>query len=382
MIAYIIRRVFAMIPALIGIALITFALMHLTKGGPFSSEHANPLVTERLMATYHLDEPLWPVFEGPGAEIWRAAIPIVGLLAIVGGVLLRRRAGQNNAFTLGLFTLAGALAFWFVLILAQGAPDKITGSGFVPGQFLRFLWNISHGDLGTSFSQVDQSVTGIILGAAQNSFVLGLTAFIFLVGVGMPLGIIAAVKQNTWVDYVASTISLVGYSIPNFVLGALLILVTVVWLPFLPTAHWGDPQDVLMPAFVLAIRPMAVLTRLTRASMLEVLTQDYIRTAWSKGLSSRVVLIRHALRTALLPVVTVMGDQLGDLVTGSLVVETLFNVPGIGQWFVKSVNSLDYGMIMGTTLFYAALVMIINLVVDLLYGVIDPRVRLGGGAKA
>jgi ABC-type dipeptide/oligopeptide/nickel transport system permease component len=165
------------------------------------------------------------------------------------------------------------------------------------------------------------------------------------------------------------------------VLGALLILVTVLWLPFLPTAHWGDPIDLVFPAFVLAIRPMAVLMRLTRASMLEVLNQDYIRTAWSKGLAGRAVLIRHALRNALLPVVTVMGDQLGDLVTGSLVVETIFNVPGIGQYFVKSVDSLDYGMIMGTTLFYAALVMIINLTVDLMYGVIDPRVRLGRGAR-
>jgi ABC-type dipeptide/oligopeptide/nickel transport system permease component len=137
-----------------------------------------------------------------------------------------------------------------------------------------------------------------------------------------------------------------------------------------------------MPAFVLAIRPMAVLTRLTRASMLEVLNQDYIRTAWSKGLSGRVVVVRHALRNALLPIVTVMGDQLGDLVTGSLIVESLFAIPGVGHWFVDSINKRDYGMIMGTTIFYATLVLVINLVVDLLYGVIDPRVRLGAGARS
>jgi ABC-type dipeptide/oligopeptide/nickel transport system permease component len=138
----------------------------------------------------------------------------------------------------------------------------------------------------------------------------------------------------------------------------------------------------VLPAFVLAIRPMAVLTRLTRASMIEVLNQDYIRTAWSKGLGQRVIIIRHALRNALLPVVTVLGDQLGDLVTGSLVIETIFAVPGIGFFFVNSVNQRDYGMIMGTTIFYATLVLVINLIVDLLYGIIDPRVRLGAAARS
>ncbi|HUP27686.1 MAG TPA: ABC transporter permease, partial [Chloroflexia bacterium] len=182
-------------------------------------------------------------------------------------------------------------------------------------------------------------------------------------------------------DYVASFISLVGYSIPNFVMGIVLILATGLWLRILPIAHWGNPIDVLLPAFVLAIRPMAVLTRLTRAAMLEVLNQDYIRTAWAKGLKGRAVVIRHAFRNALLPIVTIMGDQLGDLVTGSLVIETLFAVPGIGQYFVISIGQRDYGMIMGTTLFYATLVLTINLVVDLLYGVIDPRVRLGGESR-
>lgn len=380
MVAYVIRRVLAMIPSLLGVALITFTLMHLTKGGPFSSEHSNATITARLMAAYHLDEPLWPGFAGAGSDLWRNGVLILGVLALGGGVV-SRRALRAVPLPPALFVAGGVLLGWFVLQVAQGAPATPVAPGFVPGQFLRFLWNVSHADLGTSFSQVGRPVTDIIREAAANSFVLGVCAFLILLCLGMPLGIIAAVRQNSWVDYLASTISLIGYSIPNFVLGALLLLVTVYWLPFLPTAHWGDPVDVIMPAFVLAIRPMAVLMRLTRASMLEVLTQDYIRTAWAKGLGGRVVIVQHALRNAMLPVVTVMGDQLGDLVTGSLVVETLFNVPGIGQYFVKSVDSLDYGMIMGTTLFYAALVMVINLVVDLMYGVIDPRVRLGGGAR-
>src|SRR5205823_5354319 len=197
-------------------------------------------------------------------------------------------------------------------------------------------------------------------------------AFAILVSLALPLGIIAALRQNTWVDYIATSLSLIGYSIPNFVLGVMLILATA---SVIPIAQWSVfPRDLILPAVVLAIRPLAVLTRLTRASMIEVLNQDYIRTAWAKGLQARLVVTRHALRNALLPVVTVMGDHLGDLITGSIVVETLFDVPGIGHWFVDSVLARDYGMIMGTTLFYATLVLLINLVVDLLCAVIDARV--------
>ncbi|MGI8586487.1 MAG: ABC transporter permease [Chloroflexia bacterium] len=383
MAAYVIRRVLAMIPSMLGIALITFTLMHIPAGGPFASEHSNPQITARIEASYGLNQPLWPTFYGTGADIWRIVLLIAGFLAVGGGVFVRR---LKTALTVlagnSLITLGAVFAFWVALMMFQGPPAKLSGSGFAVGQFVRFIWNITRGDLGTSFSQVGRPVVDIIKEAAGNSFLLGASAFLILIALAVPLGILAAVKQNTWVDYAVSAFSLIGYSIPNFVLGIVLILVTGLWLRILPIAHWGDPKDLLLPAFVLAIRPMAVLTRLTRASMLEVLTQDYIRTAWSKGLAGRAVLLRHALRNALLPVVTVMGDQLGDLVTGSLVVETLFNVPGIGQFFVQSVNQLDYGMIMGTTLFYAALVLLINLVVDLSYGVIDPRVRLGGEARA
>jgi ABC-type dipeptide/oligopeptide/nickel transport system permease component len=217
---------------------------------------------------------------------------------------------------------------------------------------MRFLGNLLQFNLGNSFSYPAQTVNDIIGSAAINSFFLGVSAFVLLVLVGVPLGIIAAVRQNTWVDYLASGISLLGYSIPNFVTGVLLILLTGLVIrinnaPLIPVAQWEVfPRDLILPAVVLAIRPLAVLTRLTRASMIEVLNQDYIRTAWAKGLGSRLVLTRHALRNALLPVVTVMGDHLGDLITGSIVVEYLFSVPGIGQWFVKSVQARDYGMIM------------------------------------
>jgi len=281
-----------------------------------------------------------------------------------------------------LLVIGVILAIFWLVMGFQGQPTRLAGSGFTPGQFLRFIWNLLHGDLGPSFSQKGRGVTDIIVPAAANSFILGFSAFLLLICMALPLGVIAALRQNTWMDYAATTFSLIGYSIPNFVLGLVLILAVGLKLGWLPISGWDGPQFLIMPAFVLAIRPMAVLTRLTRASMLEVLHQDYIRTAWSKGLSGRVVVIRHALRNALLPIVTVMGDQLGDLVTGSLIVESLFAIPGVGQWFVISINARDYGMIMGTTVFYATLVLVINLIVDLLYGVIDPRVRLGARARS
>ena len=400
MITYIIRRVLAMIPALLGISLITFTLMHMTRGGPFSNEHSTPQVLAALMRAYRLDDPIWPTFYGDGAAVWQTVVGGLGILGLLGGLGLlwwRRRPADDllvadpnvrsplvsTGQLAGLGILVGGiLVIWWIAMTGQGPAANLTGVGFAPGQFLRFLWNALHLDLGPSFSQQPRTVMQIIVEAVPNSFVLGITAFAMLVGMAIPIGVIAAVKQNTWIDVLASIFSLIGYSIPNFVLGILLILITGLWLNILPIAHWGDPIDVVLPAFVLAIRPMAVLTRLTRASMLEVLNQDYIRTAWAKGLSGRVVLIRHALRNGLLPVVTVMGDQLSDLVTGSLVIETLFNIPGIGQWFVQSINARDYGMIMGTTVFYAVLVLLINLVVDLLYGVIDPRVRLGAAARS
>ena len=383
MITYIIRRLLAMVPALLGIATITFALMHITKGGPFTTEHPNAAVTAALNAKYHLDEPIWPTFLGSGSEVYRFAVLGIAIALIIAAFVIGSRWGTAVTVIRSLmYTVAGVMLLWFLLMVTQ-EPGTSGDVGFVAGQYLRYLGNLVRGDLGTSFSFVGRPVIDIIGAGAANSLVLGLTAFAILVIVALPLGVLAAVKQNTWVDYLATGISLIGYSIPNFVLGVLFILVVGLWLKWIPIAEWREfPRDLILPAIVLAIRPLAVLTRLTRASMIEVLNQDYIRTAWAKGLGSRIVLLRHALRNALLPVVTVMGDHLGDLITGSIVVEFLFNVPGIGQWFVKSVQSRDYGMIMGTTLFYASLVLLINLVVDLLYAVIDPRIKLGAAARS
>ncbi|MEO8285967.1 MAG: ABC transporter permease [Chloroflexota bacterium] len=390
-----------MIPAVIGIALITFTLMHITRGGPFSSERGNPAVTNALNQAYGLNDPLWPTFYGPGSELWPIILGVIAFLILGAGIFLklRARSERNTSLALGISTdsgrsflnsqqissilmIVGTIAVaWLILVLTQGPPTKLGGSGFSTGQFVRFFRNFLVGDLGPSFSRPGQQVTDILASKAINSFILGFSAFMILILIAVPLGILAAVKQNTWVDYAASTFSLIGYSIPNFVVGVMFILITGVWLDIVPVAQWGEPRNLVLAALALAIRPMAVLTRLTRASMLEVLNQDYIRTAWAKGLHGRAVLLGHALRNALLPVVTVMGDQLGDLVTGSLVIERLFRVPGIGEQFVLSVEARDYGIIMGTTMFYAMLVLVINLFVDVLYGVIDPRVRLGAAAR-
>jgi oligopeptide transport system permease protein len=385
---YIIRRVLAIIPALLGITVITFTLMHATPAGPFDKEKTNAAIKAALMRAYHLDEPIWPTFVGPGSDTTRYLVLAVGLVLLLGGIFLAVRKILANTIFVPLITTAGFIGLlWFVAMELQ-SPGTSVATGFVPGQFFRFLGNLLQGDLGTSFAFPSQTVTEIIGKAAVNSFILGVTAFVLLVITAIPLGILAAVRQNTWVDYTASGLSLLGYAVPNFVTGVLLILLTGLVIringqALLPIAEWREfPRDLILPAIILAIRPLAVLTRVTRASMIEVLNQDYIRTAWAKGLGSRLVLMRHALRNALLPVVTVMGDHLGDLITGSIVVEFLFNVPGIGQWFVRSVQAKDYGMIMGTTLFYATLVLFINLIVDLLYGVIDPRIKLGAAARS
>ena len=384
MVSYVTRRLLAMIPALLGIALITFVLMHLTRGGPFESEKGNAAVKAAQMAAYHLNEPVWPTFLGANSDLYRILALVLGIVLLAVGIFSSVRKINGYGFIRGLGIPLGALLLiWFLLMVTQD-PGTSGQTGFVPGQFFRYLWNTSHGDLGHSFRFPEQTVADIIGRTAVNSFTVGAAAFILLVLIAIPLGIIAALKQNTWVDYVATGTSLLGYSIPNFVTGILLILLTgsIIKPALIPIAQWQVfPRDLILPAIVLAIRPMAVLARLTRASMIEVLNQDYIRTAWAKGLQARVVLLRHGLRNALLPVVTVMGDHLGDLITGSIVVETLFNIPGIGQWFVTSVQARDYQMIMGTTIFYASLVLLINLGVDLLYAVIDPRIKLGAGNR-
>jgi len=242
-------------------------------------------------------------------------------------------------------------------------------------QFGNFIWGVLRGDLGVSYMYQDRNVAQILAEGFPETATLGLSAFLIALLIGMPFGMAAALKQNSTVDYASVLFSTVFASIPGFVLGILLMIVFAVVLHWLPTGGWGSVRQVLMPAFALAALPAAYTARITRASMLEAMRQDYVRTARAKGLVERVVLLRHILRNALIPVVTIAGPELAFLISGSFIIESLFSIPGIGRLFVQGVFARDYGLIMGSILFYAFAVAVINLVVDILYAVIDPRIR-------
>jgi len=208
---------------------------------------------------------------------------------------------------------------------------------------------------------------------------------VFTIGLGVLLGVIAAVRQNTWVDYLATTTSIIGYSMPNFVIASLLFLLFGVALYSWTggalfynsgwTGNYGTLDQILVPGFALGFPYASIVARLTRASMLEVIRQDYVRTARAKGLTSRVVIVRHALRNALIPVVTILGPLVIGIVTGSVVIENIFGIPGLGKEFAASILNRDYNIVIGLFTFYAIIIALANLLVDLLYTVIDPRIR-------
>jgi ABC-type dipeptide/oligopeptide/nickel transport system permease component len=252
-----------------------------------------------------------------------------------------------------------------------------------PQQYVLWLQGLSHGDLGESLVNMGQPITPLLLRELSVSVTLGLGAVLVTVVVGMSLGVLAAIRQNTWVDYVASTAAVIGYSVPSFVWAFLLILLTVTgfyaWSQgqIYEDIGWGKIEQIPVPAFALGLPYAAIVARLTRASMLEVIRQDYVRTAWAKGLSARVVILRHALRNALIPVATILGPLVTGIITGSVVIEFLFGIPGLGKEFVTSILSRDYNIVIGVFTFYAALVGVANLIVDLLYPILDPRIRYG-----
>ncbi|MBC7315623.1 MAG: ABC transporter permease, partial [Chloroflexi bacterium] len=204
---------------------------------------------------------------------------------------------------------------------------------------------------------------------------LGFVALCIAVGMGVPLGIIAALKQNTFWDYLSMAIAIFGVSVPNIVLGPIFILVFALALGWFPVAGWGTPAQMVMPAFALGLNSSALIARLTRASMLQVIREDYIRTARAKGLSERIVIIRHALKNAFIPVATILGPMFAALLTGTFVVEQIFAIPGMGKYFITSITNRDYPVVMGTTLLYAVFLVIANLVVDITYAYLDPRIH-------
>jgi oligopeptide transport system permease protein len=242
-------------------------------------------------------------------------------------------------------------------------------------QYITWAGKFVQGDLGPSYRYTDRTVNEIVADGFWTTVQLGVMAFILSVLVGIPLGIFAALGHNRGPDYVSTSVSIVGIATPSFVLAILLIVFFAVQLGWFPTGGWKGPQYWVLPTIALAGFPIAVIARYTRASMLEVTRKDYIRTAHSKGLRDQAVVSRHMIRNALIPVITILGPTLAFLVTGSFIIERIFGIPGIGQFYITSISTRDYSLLMAMTMLYAFAVAFLNVVVDVLYAYIDPRIR-------
>ena len=244
-------------------------------------------------------------------------------------------------------------------------------------QYGDYLCNLVQGDLGPSFKYPGRSVNDIIKDGFPVSFKLGIEAILIAIIIGIPAGILAGVKKDKWQDRAVNFFTTLGVAVPSFVVAALLIYVLSTKLHLLPAAMWNGWRYEIMPALALSGMPMSFIARLTRSSMLDILSQDYIKTARAKGLSWSKVLIKHALPNSLIPVVTYLGPMTASILTGSFVIETIFAIPGLGQYFVTSIYNRDYTVILGVTIFYSVIVIVLNMVVDLLYPLLDPRIKIG-----
>jgi oligopeptide transport system permease protein len=335
MLEFALRRILWIIPVIVAVSAVTFFLMYRAPGGPWDREKTLPPATiKALDAKFGLDKPLWF-----NPEAFTEA----------------REAGVRNPLTLA---------------------DEITDS-----RFLNYMKGVFRFDLGPSYaSKGAESVQELIARKFPISFKLGVVAIIFAVIVGIPLGVLAALKQNTWIDYLCLGTSTLGISVPTFVSGLLLLLFlsrTFSFSPIRSPAEWqGFGPAYVLPGIVLGLGTMAYIARLTRSSMLEIKRQDFVRTARAKGLANRNIVSGHMLRNALIPIVTILGPAAADLVTGSIIIESIFGAPGLGREFVESISKRDYSVIMGTAIFYAALVALANVAVDLSYGLVDPRIRV------
>jgi dipeptide transport system permease protein len=243
-------------------------------------------------------------------------------------------------------------------------------------QYFIYLKSVATFDFGPSIKKSSQTVNEMLGRGFPVSFELGMITLIVAIISGILLGIIAALRHNGLIDYLAMTLAVVGISVPNFVMATLLIQQLAVTWEILPVATWTSPKHMILPTLALATGPMAIIARLTRSSMLEVLTQDYIRTAKAKGLSPVKIVFKHALKNALLPVVTILGSLAASILTGTFVIEKIFAIPGMGKYFVESINQRDYPVIMGTTIFYSTVLIVMLFLVDLAYGILDPRIKL------
>jgi len=332
---YFARSFIGLIAVLLVVSVITFFLMHQIPGGPFAREKKLPqTVLNNLNAKYNLDQPTWKQY-----------------LSYMDDLVIPEVTTGKESFTVTEDHLINIRLPW---------GDNTT---------LRWM------NFGPSYTDRTRSVNGIIRDHLPVSFQLGLAAMLVATTIGIPLGTIAALRKNTMFDYFSMSAAILGVSVPVIVLGPLLQYVVGVELGWLPTTGWGTIEQLIMPAFALGFAQSALIARLTRASLLQVLNEDYIRTANAKGLRSRQVVIVHAMKNAMIPVVTIMGPLFAALITGTFVTEQVFGIPGLGRYFIVSINQRDYATIMGTTLLYAFFIVIANFIVDLTYVWLDPRIR-------
>ena len=247
----------------------------------------------------------------------------------------------------------------------------------LPEQFTRYLGGLLHGDMGPSYRYRAHTVAEIIGGAYPVSFLLGSLALVLALIVGTSLGLVAALRRNTWIDRLVSGLAMTGISVPVLVVAPLLVLVFAVHLKWLPASFSGGrgPDRYILPVVALAMPQIAYIARLFRASMIEALESDFVRTAKAQGLSTATIVRYHALRPALLPLLSYLGPAIAAVLTGSVVVEQIFGIPGLGQFFINGALNRDYTLVLGLVIFYAVLIILLNLLVDLMYGFVDPRLR-------
>ena len=246
----------------------------------------------------------------------------------------------------------------------------------LPVQYAKYLKNLLQGDMGYSLKYKNRTVNQVIANAFPNSAELGIRALFFAIPMGILLGIISALNHNKAWDYGSMIIAVIGVSVPSFIIGGLLQYVFAIKLKLLPVAQWKGFEYTILPSFALALGTLALLARLMRASMLEVTGQDYILTAEAKGLPIYKIVWKHQIRNAILPVVTVLGPIVAALITGTFVIEKIFAIPGLGKHYVQGIQNLDYTLVLGLTIFYGAFVIILNFLVDIIYGFVDPRIRV------
>ena len=327
MAAFILRRLLLIIPMALLVVSVTWGLIRVAPGNFYSDERAlPPAIEENIKRKYGLDLPWYQQY-----------------FRMLGNVTCR-----------------------------TVAPDEPVSSGL---RFGVLGWNFKCFDFGSSLRFLDRTVNEVIFQHLPYSATIGFFAYLLALAVGLGFGIIAALRQNSGWDYSSMTFAMLGLSVPNFVLGPLLVIVLSLWLYILPPERWGGISNIILPVITLSAIYMAYIARLTRAGMLEVMRSDYIRTARAKGLDEKTVLLKHGLRGGIIPVVSFTGPALAGLLAGTVVVEKVFAIPGLGNIFITSVLNRDEPLTLGIVAFISILIMLFNLVVDISYGFLDPRIR-------